>query len=393
MRIVEVVDLGYVAGGAEKSVKLIRDELIKRGHEVLVLSTDKNIAGKQAFADKLIPAISGSAPERLCRFFWNRASYRTMRGIIREFKPDIVHLHTISEFSPALVWGIGRTPALLTVHGPEEFTVRLLPWLLPASDYAGGSYDPALIRVSGRLRYLYYRLLQRPAWLLALRRVRLVIAPSEYMVQAIKPDFPRLPVQQLYNGITLPRSRALPNSRTLTILYVGRLEAVKGVDHLIRAFAAVHDKHKHCTLRIVGEGSQKSELQQLAKLLGVDQSVEFAGWVKPQHIADEFGAASIVAIPSVWPENLPTVAVEALAVGRPIVGSDTGGISELVNDGVNGLLVTPGDETALAAVITELLDDPAKLASAAKASAAMANTFSESQFVATLLDTYKKVAE
>jgi glycosyltransferase involved in cell wall biosynthesis len=393
MKILEVVDLGYVAGGAEKSVKLISDSLRARGNEVLVLATDKNSTGKEVFADEFVPSITGPSFVRLFRFFWNPPTYRRVRRLIRDFRPDIVHLHTISEFSPSLLWGLGKTPFVLTVHGPEEFTGKLLPWLLPSSDYRNSSYLWKDIRFVGRLRYMYYRFLQRPAYRLALRRLRLVISPSKFMAQVVQADFPRTPATQIYNGIVLPPAKPLPRSPYPTIIYVGRLEAVKGVDHLVKAFAAVQRKFPRSRLRIVGDGTQSAALKQLAEQLKVSDSIDFPGWVEQQRIAQEYAAATLAVIPSVWPENLPTVAIEALAVGRPIVGSRTGGVSELIDDGINGFIVEPGNDAALAEAIISLLSDTPLLRSAAKASASKAQAFSNDAFVDRLLDVYKGILD
>jgi glycosyltransferase involved in cell wall biosynthesis len=391
MKILQVVDIGYIAGGAEQSVKLIRDTLQERGHQVFVLSTDKNSAGEAVFADELIPAIRGSSISRLLRYYWNPPAYRTGRRIIRDFKPDIVHLHTISEFSPALLWGLGKTPMVLTVHGPEEFTLKLLPWLLPANNYRNDSYQWSDIRLAGRLRYWYYRYLQRPAYRLALSRVKLIIAPSKYMMQATKQDFPRTPMTQVYNGIVLPRQASLPRSSHPTVLYVGRLEAVKGVDHLIEAFSVVRQTLPNCQLRVIGDGGQLTALKRRTQQLGLTADVEFPGWVKPQRIAQEYAAATVVAIPSIWPENLPTVAIEALAIGRPIVGSNTGGVAELVEDGVNGFVVEPGDEPGLAKALDAILSDSRLLKGMAKASAIKSGAFNKERFVDQLIDVYKGV--
>ena len=391
MRVLQINDIGYEAGGAEKSLGLIRDGLRRRGHESIVLATDKNSEGRAILADELIPVITGIGATRLFKHFWNQTAYRKVRSVIRDFNPDIIHLHTISEFSPAILWGIGKTPAVMTVHGPEEFTLELLPWLLPPRDYQNNSYDWAEVRLKGCLRYAYYRYLQRPAYLIALKRLKRVIAPSRYMQQAITLDFPSTQIFQIYNGIDRPSRVPLPTTTSPTVLYVGRLEAVKGVEVLIRAFAKVHHDHPESRLRIVGDGSQGEVLKALAKQLNLSTVVEFVGWVEPGRITDQYASTQLLAVPSVWPENLPTVAIEALAIGRPIVGSNRGGIPELVDDASNGFIVESGDEEALAKAIGTILFDPQLQQSMAKASLAKAQTFDDQVFVEKLLSLYHEV--
>jgi glycosyltransferase involved in cell wall biosynthesis len=106
--------------------------------------------------------------------------------------------------------------------------------------------------------------------------------------------------------------------------------------------------------RIVGDGAARPTLERQVRDLGLADDVVFVGWVDPDGARREVEGASAVVIPSIWPENLPTVAIEALALGVPIIGSEIGGIPELVEHRVSGLLVEPGDAQALAAALADL---------------------------------------
>ena len=393
MKILHIIDIAYEAGGAEKVIKTLRDSIQQRGHEVFVLATDQNAAGKEIFADALIPVVRGGPLTRLCKFLWNHDAYRTVRAIIRDFKPDIVQMNTIGAFSPAILWGIGSTPAIQMIHGPTEYTLELLPYTLPASDYHHGSYQWDDIRLIGRLRYAHLRYLQRPAYLLAMRRIKLVVAPSKFIARATAVDFPRTPIVHIYPGIVLPGKLPLPDSFRPTVLCAGRMEAVKGVDHLIKAFAHVHRGFPETVLRIVGDGSHRKELESLAVQLGLSDCVEFAGWVRQKQLYREYATATLLAIPSVWPEALGLVAVEAMATGRPIVGSNTGGIPELIDDHVTGIIVEPRDELGLASAIGGLLADRDRLVSAANASAVKALDFDRDAFADKILDLYQRVLD
>jgi len=391
VKVLQVIDLGYEAGGAEKIARIIRDRLQQLGHEVFVLSTDMNSAGRQMFADATVPAVSGSALVRLGRYFWNYGAYRTMRDIVRDFNPDVVHFHTICEFSPSILWGAGRRPAILTVHGPEEFTLKLLPWVLPRSDYRHGSYRLDDLRLVGRLRYLYLRYLQRPAYLLALRRLAMVAAPSQFVARVIAGDFRRTPVRVLYPGTIEAVHPSAPQTQRPTVLFVGRLEAVKGVEYLLKAFAHVSQRHPEARLRVVGEGSQREALEALARDLDLGEVAEFTGWVTSAHLGREYAGATVVAIPSVAPEALALVGVEALASGRPVIGSKVGGIPELIQCGVTGAVAEPGDDVGLAAAIESFLFDAAKLEKAARVAAVRARDFLVDSFVDSQLRLYREI--
>jgi glycosyltransferase involved in cell wall biosynthesis len=313
-----------------------------------------------------------------------------IRAAVRRFRPDVVHLHTIGEFSPAALWALGSAPAALSVHGPEEYTLELLPWQLPASDYRNHSFEWSDLKLSGHLRYWYYRLLQRPLFLLGARRLRVMFAPSKFMAGVLERDAGKVPVRHLYNGIELPMPQPLPESPN--VLYVGRLESVKGVDVLIRAMEHVVRAVPSARLLVVGDGSERKSLEQLSLRLGLADHISFAGWLAPVDVTRCYRTARVLAIPSVWPENLPTVAIEALAVGRPIVGSNVGGIPELIVHGVTGALVEPRDAEGLAASLTEILTNVALAGRMSLEAREMSSAFSVTKFVESLEAAYAELA-
>jgi glycosyltransferase involved in cell wall biosynthesis len=195
----------------------------------------------------------------------------------------------------------------------------------------------------------------------------------------------------------LPRRAVVPYFPTLTpklgaghsdrrrIVFAGRLVPSKGVDVLIRATAAVDAE-----LVICGDGRQQDELQSLAQRLGVAGRIQFKGWMGAEELADELANASVLAVPSVWPEPFGIVGIEALAAGRPAIGSATGGIVDWLQDGVCGLQVAPGDADALALALGELLDDPERQrAMGAAGRDVVAARFSAERHVATVMEAYR----
>jgi glycosyltransferase involved in cell wall biosynthesis len=390
VRTCQIVNLAYEAGGAERSVRLIRDSLAARGHPTLVIATDATLGDAQPFADVIVPAISGSAPHRVAGYLWNRDALRRVRDAVQSFRPDVVHLHTIGEFSPSVAAAVRDVPTLLTVHGPEDYTLGLLPWQLSSSAYRNASYEWSDLTMHGRATYGYLRFLQRPAYRLALRGASRILAPSAFIARELRKDFVAARIHQLYNGIALPdRQAPRPGG---PILYVGRLEAVKGVDVLLEALALLARRGLAVRLRIVGDGSQRPALEALGSRLGIAELVEFTGWLGEPEVEDEIAAAALVAIPSVWPENLPTVAIESLAIGRPLVASAVGGMPELVTDGVNGRLVPSRDPGALADAIAWVLADEVRARGLAAASRERAGTFAVDTFVDSLERHYRAVA-
>ena len=141
---------------------------------------------------------------------------------------------------------------------------------------------------------------------------------------------------------------------------------------------------------ICGDGRQEEELRSLARDLGVESRIHFKGWMDAEQLAEEFANASVVAVPSVWPEPFGIVGIETLAAGRPAVASATGGIVDWLEDGVCGLTVTPGDAGALALALNEMLADPDKQRAMGSAGRELvAARFSPERHVATLMVAYR----
>lgn len=156
------------------------------------------------------------------------------------------------------------------------------------------------------------------------------------------------------------------------ILFVGRLEPMKGVDTLLRAFAtAVKGLDPSIQLRIVGSGSRLDSLKELAAELEIDHRVTFAGRIAGKAVFDEYAKAEIFCGLS-RSEALGNVFLEAQAAGCAVLATNTGGIPDIVQDGVSGILVPPDSVDVAASRLRELLTDTtlrAKLAGNAKKNA------------------------
>lgn len=138
------------------------------------------------------------------------------------------------------------------------------------------------------------------------------------------------------------------------ILFVGRLEPMKGVDDLISAFKVVHEQHPAATLRIVGDGSERGRLERIATESGVAGSVTFVGKVAHDRIVEEYASAEIFCGLSTS-EAFGNVFIEAQAAGCAVVATRVGGIPDIVHDGETGLLVAVDDAKAASDAITRLL--------------------------------------
>lgn len=170
-------------------------------------------------------------------------------------------------------------------------------------------------------------------------------------------------IRVLYNGIPFDRFPFCDGPREPgTILAVGRLIEKKGFVYLIRACRALADKGLLRQCDIVGEGREKDSLQSEIKRLGLGDLVKLAGPWSQERVADGLSRYSAFALPCVQAADgnmdaLPTVLLEALATGCPVVSTRLSGIPEIVDDGRSGLLVEPNSEMELASALEMVLRD------------------------------------
>lgn len=203
------------------------------------------------------------------------------------------------------------------------------------------------------------------------RSAHIITAISSALMERAK-TFGRSDVILIPNGIDLAaigRACAAHPKDADCVLFAGRLEPMKGVDVLLRAFTkAIVGLSPDIHLRIVGDGSQATMLKDLAKELEIDHRVIFTGRIDHQAVLAEFARAEIFCGLS-RSEALGNVFLEAQASGCAVIATNVGGIPEIVRDLESGLLVPPDDIDASATAIRTLLADPglrARLSIAAK---------------------------
>jgi len=143
------------------------------------------------------------------------------------------------------------------------------------------------------------------------------------------------------------------------LLFVGRLVTRKGIDIALKALQRLHERGIYETLTICGDGPEREGLEQMARQLGVEQQVQFEGWMSPEELAERYARSTLAVIPS-RKEPFGIVALEAIASGCPVVASKVGGLPEAV--GECGLLVEPETPAAMAdAIETALQPEPRSL--------------------------------
>jgi len=278
---------------------------------------------------------SWAARWRLLQFI--RAARRTVRRECGAFLPDLVHVHWWVPGGFA-VWpgGAAGRPVVLTSHGTDLFLLDRFP---------------AARRLAGPI----------------FRSARAVTVISSPLVERVERfGVPRDRITVLPMPLTADRFTGSPQDerKAGAMLFVGRLIERKGAEFAIRALAELRQKGRAARLTIVGDGPERPRLEALIKELGLFGVAELAGALSHESVAEHYRSASVLLMPAVtdWKgeqEGFGMVLVEAMATGLPVVATRSGGIPDVVTDGVTGLLVPERDPAALASAAAHILDDPA----------------------------------
>ena len=141
------------------------------------------------------------------------------------------------------------------------------------------------------------------------------------------------------------------------LLCIGRLVRQKGFDMALAAFGSICERYPKLRLVLAGDGPERENLQTQITALGLANRAELCGWVAPEHIFRLINSATVILMPSRF-EGLPTVALQAGMMARPVVAMRVGGLPEVVVDRNTGLLVAPEDRAALSKAIVYLLEHP-----------------------------------
>ncbi len=378
MRVLLTSDFFHpVIGGAERQVGLLASALVSLGHEVRVATTAQPGLDTRAVVDGVrvdrlrslasaLPAPGGGR-----RFLAPAPDPQLslgLRRLVRDWQPEVVHASGWIAYSSAAAVLDRSAPLVLSVrdYGHACATRSLLwrdrelcdgPSLPQCLDCAGRHYGAAraLIAVSG----------VRGARPLLRRTVRAIHSVSGFVQHTVERDLLQgdpgwRPVVERIDDIVPGELEATTagDERSLAglpgapfILFVGALQAHKGLGVLLDAWSAMRGADRDAPpLVIIGTrwtGSPTAFPDGVTVLSDVPHRVVMAAWDRCL-----FGV-----VPSVWPDPLPGVVREPMTLGRPVIGSDIGGIPDMIEDGVNGLLVPAGDAGALRAAMERLAVD------------------------------------
>ena len=375
----------HVLGGAEIVARDYASELQKLGHDVTVLTSTYGLSHTEQ--DQHVWRVLHYTPS--AHFDHSRQAWQQLHLLTDYYRyfhypPNVKELHrAIAELQPDVlyVWeitGVGLNTmlqALNKLHIPIVFHLESY-WL----HYA---LSPQTEQTRLRIRSLKKMLIGSVPSLAYTSMIAASDAvKQEYAAAGCDPAR----IEVIYNGIDahflnipdqddrkgLPHmslednSSTLDNSQTLVtrLIYVGRLCVEKGVMVILKALdLLVHEEGKrHFHLDIFGDGDEAyiKELRSFIQAKQLDSLVTFHGKVPQDELIRSYDQSDIMLIPSIWKEPFGLVVAEGMARGLPIITSNLGGPAEIVTHNVDGLLLEPGNERALAAAILQLSENPTK---------------------------------
>jgi teichuronic acid biosynthesis glycosyltransferase TuaC len=258
-----------------------------------------------------------------------------VRELHRSQRIDLIHAHAPLPCGHAamLLSAELGLPYVVSVHGLDAFSTE---------------------QVSGRAGEWCRRISQR-----VYRSSRRVICISERVrEQVLEGTGPGCRTSVVYNGVDpeffSPGSE--PSSGGPIVLCVGNLIPIKGHEVLVRTVASIASEFPAVTLEIIGHGPELSRLQALTRELQIGERVRFLGRQSRQQVAAAMRRCTVFALPSRY-EGLGCVYLEAMSVGKPVIGSRGQGIAEIIHHGSNGFLVGPDNERELTLALAMLLRD------------------------------------
>ncbi len=380
MRVLMVHDIGVVDGGAEVLLTRTTEALTRRGHDLFVLSSD---SPEPTFAQASFHAADQTQIGKLKYYLHNPGAAKALAKVLDEFQPDVVHLHTITKASPSILRLLKKRhiPTVMTLHDYGLLYPRMHK-ALPREQFCGFGDEACCVAHAGVGRY-YFELLRTGLHMQQRDAVRTFIAPS-YFVADIAERVGFKPLEVLPNPGLDGKAPAHKPDEAL-IVYSGRLEPEKGIHELISSFELVRQKVPKAELVIVGGGSLLSELKSL-KMPGLTVT----GFIPYLEVEKYYQRATVLAVPSLWPEPFGLIGPEAMRFGVPVVASGTGGMGEWALADQTALIADPRDAKAFAHALIRVITDKKLQAKLSKNALDKVKDFSLDIHVQKLEDIYER---
>ncbi|RQV98166.1 glycosyltransferase family 1 protein [bacterium] len=363
----------FIMGGVERYFFELKSLLESHGHRVIPFSMHHARNTPSPYESYFVSNVEFRltswwqrlwfAPRIIGRILYSFEARRRLERLIRRVRPDVAHLHMIDhQISPSILHTLKKhgIPVVQTVHQYKMVCPNYLfyiPWRnqICTKCLDGNIFHPIIQRCHSKSLLASGLLVLETFLHRSLKIYRLIDrfhVPSRFMGEMLKKG--HVPAHKIIHHNYCIRIEDFPQSHKFDnfYVYVGRLSPEKGVQTLLKAAAELPDH----PLVVIGDGQQREEFESYVKERGLNH-IRFTGNVQKHEVIDWVSRARFVVLPSEVFENSALAIYEAFSLGKPVVGADIGGITELVVHDKTGLLFPSGDANRLKTCIQQLMPD------------------------------------
>lgn len=337
----------YSIGGDANHVFLLSNELANKGHEVHVVSNfdaysllakrfnwKTNKSENSTVSNHILRSPRGDLESYMTYFFGKSKFYSDeYKKVLDNVRPDIVHHHDVTFLGHNFFERNGNYDQFHTTHNywlicPNRESFR----------FGKSCEEPFLCSLcllhSKRVPQIW-------RWNNSAEKITkdidVIIAPSKYIKNRLSNKINNKEIIHLPNFIPRYKDNIESSGYTKYFLYVGQFEERKGIMNILDTFKR-HKDNIDANLIIIGSGSIESKIRDFIIKHGMGQKILVLGRVEKEILWSMYNDAVALIVPSIWPENNPLVAIEALSVGTPVIGTNAGGIGEIIEKIDNGLI-------------------------------------------------------
>lgn len=399
MKILLVNKFHYMRGGAERVYFETKNILEKQGHQVVCFSMldDKNVPSEQSkyFVENTDFGDMDNWFKKALRYIYYPEAAQKIEALIESEKPDIAHLHNISHYLTASILKPLRDHKIPVVQTLHDYQIICPNYHLFVKGKVcerckNHRYYNAVMHKCLRNQFfpsLLGALELTAQWLFQFYRERVdaFISPSQFLADKLKSWNVKQPISVIHNFVDT-KSLMPDFTDEGYVVCVSRLSYEKGLSTLIKAVR----KAPEIKLKLIGDGPDRKSILEYLRLKQV-RNVEYLGAKYGDELFDIVKKSRLAIVPSENFENCPMFVLEAMALGKPVLASNLGGLAEMVRPGFNGWLFNPGDIKGLRAALREHFLDKNLEELGQNARKFVEENYSAEKYYKELIDLYNKL--